>query len=355
MGTAVQAPNFTRSRRLGYPNVLALLHDIKEFAGTGVQSERLRFLLAQGSDEQQAASDPWGGYLVPQELLPRVLRVRPEDDPMAAVTPIPMDAPEVYIAARVDKDHSTSVTGGIVTTRHPETVDIAAQRGELERIHINSHTLASFLYASERLLNDSPRTFEAWLVASFGEALADRQRNERLRGTGVGEPLGVLKSPCLITVAKEGGQSAATVVAENALKMASRCWAYDRAGTTWTANPMLRQQLAVLEAPNGKNLYRFATTDGERDRLCGRPVYYDERASAPGSVGDLVLGAWPEYLDGRYRPTDIVSSIHVRFAARERAFRFTQRGDGMPWWRSELTPQNASDTMSPFVTLAERS
>jgi hypothetical protein len=49
------------------------------------------------------------------------------------------------------------------------------------------------------------------------------------------------------------------------------------------------------------------------------------------------------------------SSIHLRFDYDQTAFRFVFRIDGQPWWPTAATPLYAtSDTLSPFVTLAER-
>jgi HK97 family phage major capsid protein len=43
-----------------------------------------------------------------------------------------------------------------------------------------------------------------------------------INGTGAGMPLGVLNAGCLVSVTKESGQKADTIVAENAVKMYHR-------------------------------------------------------------------------------------------------------------------------------------
>jgi HK97 family phage major capsid protein len=90
------------------------------------------------------------------------------------------------------------------------------------------------------------------------------------------------------------------------------------------------------------------------DWLLGRPLYPTEANSTLGQKGDLILACWSEYIEGTYKPLQFVSSIHVRFAAFEQAFRFYARKDGAPWWRSALTPRRSTTTLSPFVVLGAR-
>lgn len=349
------APNWRGDPKKGFATpgefLLAIL------ARKAAVDERLRYLASAGSDEAGEYADPYGGFLMPEGLAPLVLRVPPELDPMAAVTEVPMGFPRVRVPARTDKNHATTITGGLRVLRHVETTEAVASRGELEQIMLNSDELIGATFATNLVVDGSAPLLAQWLEAAFRDALTDTLREERVRGTGVGEGLGVLNSPALITIAKETGQVAGTVVAPNALRMAARVWGFDE-GAVWIANPMLRTQLPLLvdlaAGQPGKPLYVFASADGEHDRLCGRPVFYDERASAPGAVGDLMVVRWSEYLSGIYRRPELASSVHVRLLQGETMFRFYLRGDSAPWWRSALAPRYGTDTLSPYVTLAAR-
>lgn len=356
--TTVGSPNFTGDPKGGFAHHSDFLAAVLRFGDSEghVYDERLRPLAAAGSDEQGAYSDPHGGFLVPEGLA-LVLRVPPSADPMAAVTDVPMRTPVMHLPARVDKNHANDITGGLKMVRIPETVEHVVQRAKLERVTLTANELGGLTFASDRIVNDNPEAFLTWLEMAYRDAEADTLRTERIRGTGVGESLGVLNSPCLITVAKEGGQAADTVVGDNTRKMVARCWGADD-GATFIANPELREQLEKITVLIGTagvvSGYTYARHDGERPRLHGIPVFYDERASAVGDVGDIILGKWSEYLSGTYLPLKVASSMHVRFAAREQAIQFYQRGDGAPWWRSAITPKYGTATLSPFVTLAAR-
>lgn len=312
---------------------------------------------AQGSDEQGGYSDPYGGFLVPHGIAPGVLAISPEDDPIAPlVTRPPMRTPTVSFNARVDKNHTTSVSGGLVVTRRPETVDGTSSRMKFEQVTLTANELFGLAFATERILTDSPESFIAILSAGFRDEYAAKAMDERLNGGGVGEPLGILhaNNGCLVSVAKESGQGADTIVKENIDKMQSRVWRPGR--SVWLANHDTRPQLASLHqvVGTGGSIVPYFKSEGGQEYLNGRPIYFTEFAPKLGDVGDLILGNWSEYLEGEYQPMRQDESIHVRFAAAERCFRFYKRNDGQPWWREALTPKKSAQTLSPFVVLAAR-
>lgn len=321
---------------------------------------RLRPLAVAGLDEQGEYSDPFGGYMAPTSLAPTVLdRSAGSDDPFEGRTqPVKMTSSTVSVNARVDQDHTSSASGGLVVRRHAETFDVPASRFAMEQVTLMSHEAMGLTFASERVVSDSFPSFAAVLGAAYRAEFAAVFLEERLRGSGVGEMLGILKSPALIVAAKESGQAAKTVVGDNVVSMRARCWGYRRA--VWVANQELAPQLmkcTVSVGTGGSALPLWSPgseADGIPDRLAGRPIYYTDRASAIGDVGDLMIVNPNEYLDGTWVPFEYASSIHVRFAAVERAFRFMVRNAGAPWWRSPLTPKYGTATLSPYITLEAR-
>jgi HK97 family phage major capsid protein len=320
------------------------------------EDPRLRPLKATvGSDEQGEYSDPHGGYLIPVSFSPEPRELMPEDDPTAGrTTAVPMTTPTVKFNARVDKNHSTSVSGGLVVYRRPETVEATSSRMSWEQITMQANGLFGLTYATEEILSDSPVSFIALLERGFRQQFASHLLNERLRGTGVGEFEGILNSPALITVTEEGGQSADTIEYENIKKMRARCWGYGSA--IWLANhDTLPQMLSLVQTvgTGGVPIYHPSAQDGEPDRLLGRPIFYSEYPSTLGDLGDIILANWGEYLEGTLQGLQSAESIHVRFVNHERAFKFWVRNDGRGWWRSVLTPKYGA-TMSPFVTLSAR-
>ena len=312
---------------------------------------------AAGSDEQGSYQDRYGGFAVETSVYPDVLSIGMESDPTAGRTMnIPMATPSVGITARTDKDHSTSVSGGLIVTRRPETVAVTSSRLEIERITLRATVLAGLAFETEELLTDSPISFMALIDAGFRDQFAFHMLNEKLRGGGGNEFIGVISAPATVSVAKESSQVADTIVAENVLKMRARCWGYGQA--IWLANHDTYPQLAVAAVEKGTAgvvaVYQPSLVAGRPDMLLGRPIFYSEHPSTLGDKGDLILGNWSQYLEGLYQPLMSAESVHVRFVEHERTFKFWLRNAGAPWWRSPLTPHKGS-TLSPFVVLNARS
>lgn len=308
-----------------------------------------------GSDEQSEYNDPLGGFLIPEGFLPGPLQISAENDPIAGrVRRIPMGTPVVRVNARVDKNHTSSVSGGLRVYRRAESGTVTASKMSVEQIRLEADSLMGVSYASEELLADSPVSVAALLEAGFGQEFGAKLIDERLNGTGVGEFLGIMKSPALVTIAKESGQTADTINYTNLIKMRARCWGYSNA--VWLANYDTIPQLAVMNVALGTGgvlLWIPSSREDIPDMLMGRPLIFTEYCSTLGDLGDIVLANWGEYLEGTLQGPTGAESVHVRFLENERTFRFSLRNAGAPWWSSALTPKRGS-TLSPFVTLAER-
>lgn len=257
--------------------------------------ERLAPLwVAAGSDEQSGASQQHGGYLVPVAFSPDTLMLRPDDDPIAGRTrPVPMESPMVQINYRVDKNHSTSVSGGLVVTRRPETVAGDASRMSFKQLDFRAHSLFGIAFATEEILTDSPSTFAALIADSFQDEMSAAVLRERLTGTGKGEYLGVLKSACKIAVDRETNNE---VSYTDVLSMMSRCWRFQNA--VWVCNHSVIPQLGLLRFPGGDTtswpLFVMDARDGFSGILFGRPILFTEYCKALGTEGDLMLVNWSE-------------------------------------------------------------
>lgn len=233
-----------------------------------------------------------------------------------------------------------------------------ASMPDFRKIELKLNKLIGLCYATDELMQDAA-AMESIIMQAFSEEFAWLIDDSIIRGTGVGQPLGILNSPALVTVAKEAGQPGGTIHYENALNMRSRMWARSRGTANWFINQDTEPQLHTMSLAvgvGGVPVYMPAggASDMPYDKLFTRPVIPIEQASTLGTVGDINLFDLSQYLMIDKGGMQAASSIHVRFVNDEQAFRFVYRCDGQPMWNAPLTPANGTNTLSPFVTLATR-
>ena len=179
----------------------------------------------------------------------------------------------------------------------------------------------------------------------------------------MGQALGILNSDCLVTVAPEGAQPAATIVYANIVNMFARLHPPSANSAIWMANMTCFPQLAQLNLAVGTGGSVAWLPDGgisgkPYNTLMGMPLILTEHCQALGTVGDIILCDWSQYLIGGKPGAGIqtASSMHFYFNADKMAYRFVLGYDGQPWWRTTLQPKHggAGATMSPFIALDTR-
>lgn len=343
---------FIEDPKKGFKNEQEFFSSVIKTTRTGANDKRLSFLAVQGQDEQHTLSDSLGGYLVPEAFDPRLLEIAPEGNPLEGKTMnIPMQAPVVKIPARVDKDHTTSVAGGIVVGRSQETQDIKTSQMKFEQIVLSVNELSGATFTTNELLNDSPLTISAILSKGFAEAFADAKFEEMLRGNGVGQPEGIFNSDAFIGVDRDTSNE---IKIDDVLNIRSRVYGYGDSSTCWLANHATLVQLAKLGGTTGSAfslVYMPSSQVDVPDMLLGKPLYYSETLNNLGQDNDLVCVNASQYLTGTYQPLQSAESTHVRFLSNENVFKMWERNDGRSWWTSPLKTKRGAPTLSPFVGL----
>jgi HK97 family phage major capsid protein len=313
---------------------------------------------AAGTDEHSRFADPYGGFFIPEAIAPGFKSMMSEGDVIGRYTGrLPMTASRVKLNARVDKTHTTSVTGGLIAYRRGEADTSAATRMETEQVAYDANPMFLKAFATNELLRDSPISFAAILEAGARDAFVDRKNRERVAGTGGAQYVGILNEDAKVQVSAEVGQVAATFVYENAVKMKARLWTTDGSRPVWLMNRTVYPQLPFMNVSvgtGGSAVFVPSPGDDIPDRLLGIPIAYTEYCKALGTVGDVILFNGSEYLEGLWQPLTGVSSVHVRFEQNETCFKWMEENCARLWWRSVLTPING-DTLAPIVTLATRS
>lgn len=324
-----------------------------------ISNYRKQYLAATGASEK-VPSD--GGYLVQQDTQTEMLTgMIAGGELLRRVRRIPMSGGSNGLKINTLAETSRadgSRWGGIRAYWTDEAGSTTATKPAFRQIVLDLKKLTGLYYATEELLADAA-ALEAIARAGFQEEMTFKTEDAIFRGDGSGKPLGVLNAPVMISVSKETGQVADTFVAENAMAMFSRLRARNLANSIWTINQALFPQLMRMYIPVGTGglpvyLPPGGLSSAPYGLLFGRPVVPLEYNSAPGDLGDVVLGDFGEYTMIDKGAPDWASSMHVAFTTGETVFRMTYRVDGQPTLNSPLTPYKNGGTIGPFVTLAAR-
>ena len=309
-------------------------------------------VLGEGQGDQ-------GGFLVPEQFTLQLLSLALEE---AVVRPrafrLPMSSLNLSLPTIVDTTHATNVFGGVRGYWTPESGSYTSSEPSFGRVTLTAKKLTAYTSAANELLADSAISLEALLMRLFPQALAYFEDDSFINGIGGGQPVGIINADALITVAKETGQAATTITAENVDKMYSRMLPSSRARAVWLAHPDTLPQIVAMSrsvGTGGSSVMMNNMSGAAPASIYGRPLIMTEKCQTLGTAGDIFFVDLGYYVIGDRQTLSMTASPHVRFQNDETVWRFTSRLDGRPWLESALTPRNGSNTLSPFVNLATRS
>lgn len=323
-------------------------------------NEHARVQAAAAGLNETVGSD--GGFAVQVDYSERLLeRIDTEAVlwPAAFEIPIGDNSNGVKINLIDESSRATgSRWGGVQVYWEPEATAATASKPKLFPLELTLQKLFGLAYRTSEIAQDWAAS-GAILESAFTSEMAFALDDAAVRGSGAGRPTGFLNAACLVTVSKETGQAADTVIAENIFKMFARMPARSKRRANWYINGELWPQVFQLHqiiGTGGAPLFipTGAIGDAPGGTLLGRPVIEIEQASAKGDVGDINFVDMGEYLRISKGGIQRASSIHVEFLTDQEAFRWTLRTNGAPGWKTSVTPYKGSDARSPFVTLEAR-
>lgn len=299
------------------------------------------------------------GFIVPEEFRTEMLRLSLENSvvrPRARV--IPMASATLKMPVIRDTSHATTVFGGVNASWIAEATSLSTvTQPTFGQVTLTARKLTGYTVVSNELLADNAVGLEALLMTMFGEALAYFEDDSFIAGTGVGQPLGILNANAMVSVAKETGQAATTIVYQNLVKQFARMIPQGMGRAVYYGNMDIFPQLAQLAlnvGTGGSAVWVSSVVGGPPATIFGKPLILTEKAETLGAAGDLTFCDFGFYLIGDRQAMQMASSPHVNFNTDEATYRFIQRVDGRPWLQSALTPRNGTLTLSPFVNIAVR-
>jgi HK97 family phage major capsid protein len=294
-----------------------------------------------------------GGFLVPETLRSELLRVALETSivrPRARV--IPMETLRVPFPAVDSTSNVSSVFGGIVGYWTEEGAALTASQASFGRIVLDAKKLTAYTEVPNELVSDSISSFQAFVDEIFPEALGFYEDYAFLRGSGVGEPLGVLNGSGLVTFDRAAGSAIAYA---DVVGMYARMLPQSLNRAVWIASidalPSL-SQMTVSGATIPLWLTGGQAIEGIPTSLLGRPLIFTEKVPGIAAAQCLSFIDFGFYLVGDRQVMSAMSSPHFKFQNDQTAYRIIERVDGRPWLNSAITPKNNTATLSPYVTVS---
>lgn len=299
-----------------------------------------------------------GGFLIPEVLRSEILSLSLENSIVRQrARVIPMSTLRLPIPMVDATSNVSSVFGGITCYWTEEGATMTESQASFGQLVLEAKKLTGYAEAPNELMADAVG-FTAFFDQTFPEALAWYEDIAFISGSGVGEPKGFLNANCAVTVNKESGQAASTIVWENIVKMYARMLPSGHRNAVWIVSPDTFPELATMALSVGTGGSAIWLQNGQGDApmtILGRPVIVSEKVSALGTAGDINYVDMSYYLIGDRQMMTATSSPHFKFSSDKTAFKIVERVDGRPWLQSAITPKNNGATLSPFVQLQTRS
>jgi len=305
------------------------------------------------------------GYMVPDAFV-RLLM----DEALSAevfrprANVIPITSGNAIISGFDSKDRTGGKRAGLILDwQAGEAKDLLKQKARATQYLAKSCKGSIFAVVSSELLDDAPN-FDAELGRAMVAALAGGLDLAFLSGTGAGQPLGYINGPSTITVAKESGQAANTVLLQNLAKMVGRLSPESFARAVWfvhpTVVPVLYQMsytvrnLAGTENVGGALVQPITIGPDGGLRAFGLPMIVTDAVAPLSSLGDIVLCDPMRYNVALRQDVRLARDTSQYFSSDEVAFRLTIRLDGMPQDSGPTTLRDGTNTVSPCVVLQAR-
>jgi HK97 family phage major capsid protein len=335
----------------GFANVAEFAQAVRFANPAAGNAFRMDDRLAAPTNVHMETGDAAGSFLVPAEFRQQIVDlVFANDDPfMDMISPDPTSSNRVQGLG----DESTPWgTSGIVARWRAEAEQMQPSRLALTPRETKLNELYCFVLATEELLEDAPRVATLLTTKAAG-AIRWVASDAFMYGDGVEKPLGYMESGALITIAKEAGQTADTVVRANIAKMFSRM--INPGQASWIINSDALPSLIDVKSDQGVPLWQANFVEAPGGTLLGRPVIFSEHARSIGDKGDIQFVNPNGYEAFRKQNgVSFADSIHLYFDYNIRAFRWIFRVGGQPVLSAPVSPANGTTTKSHFVALAER-
>ncbi|WP_232494925.1 phage major capsid protein [Novosphingobium kaempferiae] len=336
----------------GFSNVAEFAQAVRFANPAAGQNFKMDDRLAAPTNVVTEGGDSAGSFLVPAEFRQEIVDLVFADETDPLLTLIDPDPTASNRVVGLGDETTPWGTSGIQARWRVEAQQMTPSETGLTPRETKLNELYAFVLATEELLQDAPRIADL-LTRKAAAAIRWKAADAFMWGDGIEKPLGFMASDALVSVAKEGSQTADTIVPKNVAKMYSRL--INPGQGVWLANSDIMPTLMDFTSANGQLIWHSDYTEAPGGRLLGRPVYWTEHSKTVGDRGDLVFFN-PKGYEAFKKQNGITfaDSIHLYFDYNIRAFRWIFRIGGQPVLSAPVNPASGAATKSHFVALADR-
>lgn len=306
--------------------------------------------------DMSGATGAGGGFLIPAEFQAQLMALTAERAivrPRATVIPMRRRQLDIPVVDQTDTGTTTDdphMFGGLHFYWAEEASAKTESDAKFRQISLVAHKLIGYTRASDELLDDSAIGLEAFFQGPLGFAggVAWMEDYAFLRGTGAGQPLGVINAGATIVHPRN------VVNQVNLVDIINLVAHFLPGGRgLWVASQSVLPSIYQLNGPAANASYVWIPNarDGAPGTLFGYPLVFSEKPPLLGQQGDIGLYDFAYYLVGDRQATTVESTKFDRWQYDQTSWRVVHRVDGQPWLSTWYTANDGSTTVSPFVIL----
>ena len=294
-----------------------------------------------------------GGFLVPEEYSTNLLQVAAVQNQIyGRVQHIPVTresgtypALDQYFTPTAGSGQ-TAFAGGVKGTFTAPGAQFQETEPSFSKLSWRLNKVGGITEVENELIEDSPFAIEALLRGLFAVAIAARNERNILRGSGVGEPLGILNCEAAVGV---DDATTGDFKWDDVASMYSRFKSVG-GSPVWVIHPSVWPK--IMKMTNGSTAVWQANMQGAPANLLnGYPILVSEHMNQIDNTGSVLLADLSGYLFFEKSGLSIAYSDQVGFTRDVGVWRFRQRNDGRSWLLDAITLGDAqgSYSVSPFI------
>jgi HK97 family phage major capsid protein len=296
-----------------------------------------------------------GGYLIPEAFHNELLQIAAESSAIISRVnrqPVGTDAgrfPSLdYTTAPTAGSGQTAMGSGLTGVMTAPGATYTEDQPTFKELNYTIRKYGGYVEVYNEVVADSPFAIENLLRNLFQIVVNSKLERDIIRGTGAGEPLGILNASVAVGITPATDNATAWA---DVLNMKARFKNLTGGQPVWIIHPGVWPDIGVFESSGGGGVWQANQAAALNSTIMGWPIVESEHSPQDDNAGNTILADMGSYLLFDRAQLSIAFSEHAAFTSDKGTWRFNARFDGQPWLSSAITladPQG-SYTVSPFV------